>query len=966
MEKLNIAKKVTGDKFYADEMNEMVEAINKLVSATTSQILYFKTVKSSADLPTNPTSTDKATAYLLNGDIIVYVGSGGDTLNGIYQNCGRLNGLDGAKGDKGDKGDSGIQSADGIAVRNSVNETYTDSISQVNVLSASVGLLGVMDYDAGECENLAEAIQAVPEGFKKGGLTLHYTTNGKYKKYTLNSNIWSTNFIDWYCEEDEINNLSTYIKEDNALLFLPIENIKNTLDLDGKAKSNVNYHYCISNFIKIKKGQSIKAYCASNSGLLFAAYSAPDENTFIKGSGITNKGNIKKEVEILFEAKYTDLYVRFGWYAQYVTMRGYLYFPIDLVNQKLSIQSNYTFNATNTFEIRGSVFESRSQSRGVPVDVSKYDLVKITPKGSNDYCYFDLLKKLDSISNGLVPKYVNKVHYQIAKGNSAYVDTSDAEYIYFSMSSDLRPNALPINIEYIISSVQDKIAEIDEAMFYEVQPRQLPVESVNFVLTDKIPLEEGEYKLTYNMHRSPRSCYFYDKNGFIIGTFGEKMPEGVYTDEVLIPPTAKYFAINCKYKQSDFYIRLYKKVTSNMNSLNKRIEEVTQKAANSGFRYLADNYGILPTNEDNTEALQKLISKVSYNGGGIIELSIGTFKVAGQLKWESNVQLIGQGIDVTIIKNTCTSGSIQGTFYGDYVNNVRFSDFTIDATDSTSGKGMFMRYIEDGVFENLRIINTIPTGLGIDFLDRVKIINCHALGCGRGRWTVISSGVGCSGIGIGTGWNGHQENFIISNCVCDGNYNNGIFVEDQGRWGKTVMADGTGQIIANNICRNGKNCGFSIWGGKNVTFIGNISYNNSSTGFEIGYYALDGVFHGNQAISNSVGFKISNLSHPTNHVLFTANEVRANKNSGVSIATSGVCDNIVIKDNLFYDNPTGVSISGNSTGLILENNHVKGSTTSFKIADTQTDAVIKGNTYFSNNNNTATYDGTTTFVEQFN
>lgn len=125
MEKLNIAKKVTGDKFYADEMNQMVEAINTLAGTATSQLLYFKAITKTSQLPTNPTSTDKATGYLYNGHIIVYVGNGGNMNNGTYQDCGAF------KGDKGDTGSSGFSGAatDLEVIDNLTSEKSTAALS---------------------------------------------------------------------------------------------------------------------------------------------------------------------------------------------------------------------------------------------------------------------------------------------------------------------------------------------------------------------------------------------------------------------------------------------------------------------------------------------------------------------------------------------------------------------------------------------------------------------------------------------------------------------------------------------------------------------------------------------------------------------------------------------------------------------------------------------------------------------
>lgn len=70
-----------------------------------------------SQLPTSGTSGD---AYLVNGVLYVWVGSGGDTQGGKWQSAGNIQGPQGAKGDAGPqgatgaKGDTGPQGAQGL------------------------------------------------------------------------------------------------------------------------------------------------------------------------------------------------------------------------------------------------------------------------------------------------------------------------------------------------------------------------------------------------------------------------------------------------------------------------------------------------------------------------------------------------------------------------------------------------------------------------------------------------------------------------------------------------------------------------------------------------------------------------------------------------------------------------------------------------------------------------------------
>ena len=62
----------------------------------------------------------------------------------------------------------------------------------------------------------------------------------------------------------------------------------------------------------------------------------------------------------------------------------------------------------------------------------------------------------------------------------------------------------------------------------------------------------------------------------------------------------------------------------------------------------------------------------------------------------------------------------------------------------------------------------------------------------------------------------------------------GIFLEDQHIFGDAAHRTPTypkGVIIANNICRNGRNYGFGVRGGQHVIFDGNEAYENANGGF---------------------------------------------------------------------------------------------------------------------------------------
>ena len=873
--------------------------------------------------------------------------------------------------------------------------------STTSVMSQKAVTDNTLIFDAGTLAEITDgtdddykqaAINSVPTSLQKGGLTVLYTPFGGTEKKSIYLAIssWSTDSNNWQqgskADADGVHydNTATNINADNvqsaldyvienvdknktreSLKFRLMEKPNKAIDTSG-VLVDFSGKQVAGDFLLLQQGETLKFTARQNKGYnLISFYSSKDEAAYL--FGVEGLGyNVDADYEY---TAIKDVYFRISYCYNDNVYPRYFSIYYDIVNNSDDIFKEYTIPGTTDFGFNtDGTYLNRAQTDSGILYVKDRDYVEVfIPSEATNGADVVMLNALTgSEATGSAIDTSMQIIYSLTGGETKKLKTFGANIMLVSGSTDQKPNVFPFTAKLLDLSVKTIAEDNYTTRYVETQPISVPIEFSGFADSGLIELPPNAYKISYKLIVSnTHPCQFYDENKNLIGRWGY-FSEATYEKAEDILYGAKYYSYRVKYNTSSYYIRFLCRELSSMNGLNAKVTELSTKVANSGYKYLADGYGVLTTNEDNTEALQALVDKVNFNGGGIIELGVGAFNVAGQIAWKSNVGLVGQGQNVTIIKNTATSGALQGTFYGDNVNNISFRDFTIDASESTTGKGIFIRYIEDGVFENLRIIGTIPTGLGIDFIDRVKILNCNIIGCGRGRWTVVTSGVGCSGIGIGTGWEGHQENFIISNCVCDGNYNNGIFVEDQGRFGTTVMADGTGQVIANNICRNGKNCGFSIWGGKNVTFANNISYNNSGAAFEIGYYAIDGMFIGNQAISCATGFRIGSISHDSDNILFMNNEVRANKGAGADITTGSLTNHIVIKGNEFIGNPTAVKISGDSTGLVIaENNEIGSTTNSFNIAGTHTDAVVRGNTYMTAETHSATYSGETKWVEQF-
>jgi len=293
-----------------------------------------------------------------------------------------------------------------------------------------------------------------------------------------------------------------------------------------------------------------------------------------------------------------------------------------------------------------------------------------------------------------------------------------------------------------------------------------------------------------------------------------------------------------------------------------------------GIVYNAEDFFVQPQMWDNTRALQQLVDKIASNGGGIIQMGTGEYIFRGPVNWKSGVSLQGVSVQGTVLKMVGdTNWSLfigESTAQGNFkaIESVRFQHFTVDGYAmqpkgySTNCKAFNIRPLTDAVFDDLVLRGTPATSLGVDFLNRVLINNVRVIEGGR-KWSPGQGG----GSGIGIGLRGYDdENFIITNCVCIGCGNNGIFVEDQSRFGNGVngrspMTEGKGQIISNNIVKNGRNHGISIQGARNITIANNLSYNNAGAGFYGNYFMSDVLICNNQLLDNKYGIYICPASN---------------------------------------------------------------------------------------------------------
>lgn len=346
--------------------------------------------------------------------------------------------------------------------------------------------------------------------------------------------------------------------------------------------------------------------------------------------------------------------------------------------------------------------------------------------------------------------------------------------------------------------------------------------------------------------------------------------------------------------------------------------------------YNCQDYGVIPGSSDNTDAMQELIDLVHENGGGVIWIPVGVYtfdsansaydmtnNITSLLEAKSHVSILGESLSGSVLKVTGNSQQGAGLFCqnsvysGEILEGCTYQNFTVDMSEASlttythRGKAFYYSGIKDCVFRDLRLISTPSTSLGIDMLDNVVMDSIYVYEGGR-QWTDGENGG--AGIGIGTGkW--QNENYVIRNCVCDSCGHFGIFLEDQGIFsaGKDKNFP-KGQIIANNVIRNGRNYAIGVRGGKNILVTGNNVYENKG-GIYTDYGAKNIVFSNNliQGCTDA-GFNYGNEMFVVNGANYP-------------------CENIIVTGNTFLDNAIGIKKTHTPTDTQEVNNVFVNNTT---------------------------------------
>ena len=418
------------------------------------------------------------------------------------------------------------------------------------------------------------------------------------------------------------------------------------------------------------------------------------------------------------------------------------------------------------------------------------------------------------------------------------------------------------------------------------------------------------------------------------------------------------------------------------------------------------------TGEDAHRAIQAGYDALSARGGGFLYIPEGFYKLARPIIPRPNVSLIGAGQNATVLLPFGYLAAITYQGAETYIENLQFSDFTIDGENQqlhpVNGyipdiKGIYLQYYRNTIFDRLTIRNTGATGLGVDMPDRVSMTRCLVENCGR---LATVGALGASGFGLGTSFLS-SEPLFASQLIGRNNKNFGIFFEPQRGTGTAqdaIVTDSTfygnyagladcgieGLIAANLNLRNNQ-CGFvaepGTNNGGNAGFRGKLNNciikANTSHGMYFNTGKGDSII-GEYAITNTHisengedGINVRYATEVTNTSLRISDcDINDNGRHGVNFEAGPVVNADIINNRIWNNGKTtagnGVNSSRDMTKCRIALNSIRDTQSSptqqypVSLSGALTDTDVSFNHCVGNAQNTLSLTGTQTRVTTIN
>lgn len=229
--------------------------------------------------------------------------------------------------------------------------------------------------------------------------------------------------------------------------------------------------------------------------------------------------------------------------------------------------------------------------------------------------------------------------------------------------------------------------------------------------------------------------------------------------------------------------------------------------------------------DDQTE-IQAAIDQIAGAGGGVVELTEGTFDITATINMSyDNVVLRGAGKQTILSVSDCYESyglKIEGSS-GNEIERPILSNFAITQSDALPTYALiFLYYCDNAILDSLYCYDAAVYDNTLAYLsDNLRMVNCTINGATRYgaqfRYCVSAQISGCTldsnGNGIYIADLGQRS--VISQCIISNNHRIGIY-------GKIDQATITGNVVTGNGMS-----GIRITGDKNV-ISGNIVNDNTS------------------------------------------------------------------------------------------------------------------------------------------
>lgn len=375
-------------------------------------------------------------------------------------------------------------------------------------------------------------------------------------------------------------------------------------------------------------------------------------------------------------------------------------------------------------------------------------------------------------------------------------------------------------------------------------------------------------------------------------------------------------------------------ITNNTTAINNLTPIVAKNSSKLQNIYNIKDYGASEESDNNSPAIQAAIDAAYNNGGGIVFVPLGTWKVKREtttswfgakcaIKLFDNVSLIGESMENSILYVNDPEGDgciISGT---QQLNNSRIAYLRLEmrhltARASIGEKCIYSQNLINCSIDHIHANGSSGTGIGVDLLQNVWITDNLVTHCGRG-W-LVGHHLGCSGIGIGAGSMGDNplsEMSIVANNIIIDSGQFGIFYEHQGLNVATEQPSnfsGTRYaevIIANNILRDTTYKGIGVVALQGVQVKDNVIHRSQYAAIEISKWCSDISVSGNVAINCQQGITIGvdKERDAAQGPKWTLSNIYVHDND-LRVASPGITINANLLESRIYNNTVFANVPG--------------------------------------------------------